>query len=461
MNLILQAIKALFRGLEAKIPKKLSDLVNDLKFPTPDWNENDPKAEGYIKNRPFYEEFTEITWVDEQTINVDESGSATLTNNSDIWPSVGSKYEVVFDGVSYTGNVWEDGDVSLRTDFTTNNGVSVQICDGRTFASSPDLAGEHTIKITYTKVTAHTIDSKFLSPDVAFLDSNQLLNYVRNNAPVRSVNGYTGAVKLTASTVGALAEADVSDWAKAKTKPSYTAQEVGALSAIDPTGTGSLLMNAKTDLPIGVDAFSVGSQNVVNYRAMSAIGEYCSQDGVRYVEVVEEPRAYSIKKSLYFYTCEIIKFNPYAETISGVFQARFTQGLSPAPGVCFTVSQSTGNGYDEILSVDSEDDSQYIVTAIKHKPVSAKSCRGKYLHVAGNGISDTERSNAHTLDWDGVPWYQGRPQFGGNAQDDGSQTVMANGDKELILTSSTEGSTKKFKITVDDSGVLTATEITT
>ncbi len=37
--------------------------------------------------------------------------------------------------------------------------------------------------------------------------------------------------------------------------------------------------------------------------------------------------------------------------------------------------------------------------------------------------------------------------------------AIANGDKEIILTSSTANSTKKFKITVDDSGTLTATEI--
>ena len=36
---------------------------------------------------------------------------------------------------------------------------------------------------------------------------------------------------------------------------------------------------------------------------------------------------------------------------------------------------------------------------------------------------------------------------------------MANGDKAIILTSSTAGSTKKFKITVDDAGTLTATEV--
>lgn len=82
-----------------------------------------------------------------------------------------------------------------------------------------------------------------------------------------------------------------------------------------------------------------------------------------------------------------------------------------------------------------------------------------YAHIVGNGTSSA-RSNAHTLDWFGVPWFQGRPQFGGTAQDQGSQTVMANGDKEIILASYTANSTKKFKITVDDSGTLTATEVT-
>ncbi len=31
----------------------------------------------------------------------------------------------------------------------------------------------------------------------------------------------------------------------------------------------------------------------------------------------------------------------------------------------------------------------------------------QYAHIVGNGTSDTERSNAHTLDWDGNAWYAG------------------------------------------------------
>ena len=38
-------------------------------------------------------------------------------------------------------------------------------------------------------------------------------------------------------------------------------------------------------------------------------------------------------------------------------------------------------------------------------------------------------------------------------------TIVTNGDADIILSSSTAGSTKKFRITVDDSGTITATEV--
>lgn len=62
-----------------------------------------------------------------------------------------------------------------------------------------------------------------------------------------------------------------------------------------------------------------------------------------------------------------------------------------------------------------------------------------------------------------VGTYQLFPRLDHNgkmAADNLPDTVVQNGDTELILTSSTEGSTKQFKITVDDSGTITATEVT-
>ena len=68
----------------------------------------------------------------------------------------------------------------------------------------------------------------------------------------------------------------------------------------------------------------------------------------------------------------------------------------------------------------------------------------KYAHITGNGTAgdDAHRSNAYTLDWHGNAWFAG--------------TVEA---KAIILKSATAGSTKRFKVTVDDNGKLTTTEI--
>ena len=77
-----------------------------------------------------------------------------------------------------------------------------------------------------------------------------------------------------------------------------------------------------------------------------------------------------------------------------------------------------------------------------HGKYNIEDTSNTYAEIVGNG-EQLANSNAHTLDWSGNAWYAG--------------TVEG---KALILPSSTTDSTKKFKITVDDSGVITATEVT-
>lgn len=48
---------------------------------------------------------------------------------------------------------------------------------------------------------------------------------------------------------------------------------------------------------------------------------------------------------------------------------------------------------------------------------------GKYCHIVGNGTSDTARSNAHTLDWDGNAWFAGNVYTGGTAMDSGAKKL--------------------------------------
>lgn len=111
---------------------------------------------------------------------------------------------------------------------------------------------------------------------------------------------------------------------------------------------------------------------------------------------------------------------------------------SKAYGQC-----STAFGIESIANADC----QFVIGKL-----NAVDTEGKYTFIIGRGKALNDRRNLHTVSMSGVAWYQGRPQFGGNAQDDGAQTVMGNGDKEIVLSSP---SGKLWGITVTDDGVLT------
>ena len=50
---------------------------------------------------------------------------------------------------------------------------------------------------------------------------------------------------------------------------------------------------------------------------------------------------------------------------------------------------------------------------------------GKYAHIVGNGTDENNRSNAHTLDWNGNAWFAGDVIVGGTGQDDTDAKVLA------------------------------------
>lgn len=77
--------------------------------------------------------------------------------------------------------------------------------------------------------------------------------------------------------------------------------------------------------------------------------------------------------------------------------------------------------------------------------------KGKYAHIVGNGIDDAARSNAHTLDWNGVGWFQGGLQVGGNAQNDGAKNVLLEGDAVPMPDTAEVGQLLSVK-SVDENG---------
>ena len=65
---------------------------------------------------------------------------------------------------------------------------------------------------------------------------------------------------------------------------------------------------------------------------------------------------------------------------------------------------------------------------------------GKHAHIVGNGTAN-ERSNAHTLDWDGNAWFAGKVFVGGTGADDPEAVELGTGggvDDESALSALVE-----------------------
>lgn len=59
-----------------------------------------------------------------------------------------------------------------------------------------------------------------------------------------------------------------------------------------------------------------------------------------------------------------------------------------------------------------------------------------YAHIVGNGGSSAARSNAHTLDWNGLGWFAGGLKIGGTGQDDkNAVSVLTENDLAIITES--------------------------
>ena len=77
---------------------------------------------------------------------------------------------------------------------------------------------------------------------------------------------------------------------------------------------------------------------------------------------------------------------------------------------------------------------------------------GEYLHIVGNGSSENNRSNAHTLDWEGNAWYAGKlSQEGTPTEDKDLATKKYVDDSRDNLVSNIYGNNiYNFQITEDE-----------
>lgn len=318
-------------------PSVLDSMLKSNKV-QPDWDQNDPTASDYIKNRPFYKEVTEVVMLPETSFEVildGGYGEVLLSESFSYTLEIGEEYMVTFDGETntYTAVDSENGNIGIASssleEIMKGNGWACAAVDGALILTTMDtsIVGTHTISISGPVIKTHKIDNKYI------------------------------------------------DFKLDKT---------------NPAGEGTFSLNRKADTDIGHYSFAEGYNTI-------ASGESSHAEG-------------------------------YQTTASGE--------SSHAEGSLTTAIRefSHAEGFNTIAASESQH--------VQGK-YNVKDSKGVYAHIVGGGTNNANRKNIHTVDWSGNAWYAG--------------TVEG---KALILASSTTGSTKRFKVTVDDTGTLTATEVT-
>lgn len=203
----------------------------------------------------------------------------------------------------------------------------------------------------------------------------------------------------------------------------------GKMAKFYPTGEGALRMEAREGSLMSPGITILGYDSYVSSNYSSAIGMQCEATGNHSFAIG------SIAKAT----------GQYSHALGRLAKAN-GEGASAiglqveANGYC-----SHAEGFNSVASGDySHAEGCYTLASSECQHVQGKynvaDTESKFAHIVGNGRSNSIRSNAHTLDWDGNAWFAGTVE--GTA---------------MILTSP---GGKRFKVTVDDSGTLSAAEVT-
>ena len=436
----------------------------------PDWNQNNETATDYVKNRPFYTGepvFTEI--IPEQTYTLSSTGRFTVYEDaSGTYPyslEVGKDYTVVYNGTTYelASNTLEGftyvGDASPLTTGAEPS-VPFAIVTGMGILQILDYTGdtEVTFKISAFKAEIKKIDTKYIP---------ELPEYMSKTDPV----GY-GSFSLNRkadTTVGVNSHAE-GDGTTASGTASHAEGSMTIASELTSHAEGfDTEANARFSHAEGAHTIvSTTDMSVPSYAIENGMGRYGHAEG--FCTVVTgghgaHAEGYNTKapgdsSHAEGYKTEASNHASHAEGFSTVasgvqshaegYDTTASGDQSHAEGA---VSEASGvyshaEGYDTTASGESaHSEGFYTVASSDHQHVQGKynieDSAGVYAHIVGNGTDYSNRSNCHTIDWNGNAWFSGAIE-----------------SKSIIISSSTADSTKRFRITVDDSGTISATEVT-
>lgn len=449
MSLILQAIKSMFRGVYSYIDKNRTHYDTRQIINTPKTTVNGTTVTwGYIKVADS------IDFNINDIVSLTRSGSdGNSVTNSPVslekW--FGNAVDIVSRAEEYNGFYWgvylptqEDADT-----WWDEPGSDNPFTSGLYLWSEGDDI--HDCEITYS-FTLHTgelkkLDRKYLPDNMATVEQVEAVQTAADNA------------QTTAETAQSTAD--------------------GKMDANNPVGTGSFSMGRANGSAVGENSFAFGNDTmatalnaisngegaVANFRNMKASGAYNKYDS--YYEEIIASQEYSLPKGYYTAIGTTYSVSENGYVLEGTVSTMVQLGDVPVGSYVITKwtfnessgNQTTGTTMYYVLSNVAYSTNSRLLTVDKYTlSLADADTKGKYVHIVGNGTSDTERSNAHTLDWDGNAWYAGDVYVGstsGTNRDEGSKK-LATEDKvtELAIKTPEEASVGQTIVvkSVDENG---------
>ena len=304
-------MKTIFSAFKMWTQKKIKENASD-------WNQNDPNADGYVKNRPFYEKDGKVYQIDKKFIPVPDN----LVTETDVQAVVNEVMELIGDQI----------EASASTKIDKENPVG-------TGSFSMNRMGDTVVGYYSSTLGRDNVASANYS-----LAEGEFTYAITDNVHVEGkYNHYDIIVE------------EIAD-------DSYFTNSVGTI--------GYTISDITPDLEHGYYIVgNVSSSKNLNYKNV--------RDGIAYIK----------------YQSAVTYLDDGTATVTNY---RVVTGCT-----------TSGSG-------------------VKFKNINYHIGHKKYAHVVGNGNSNMERSNAHTLDWDGNAWYQGDVYVGSTSginMDEGSKKL--------------------------------------
>ena len=440
--------------------EKIGSSQIDSSAANPDWNQNDATQPDYVKNRPFYTgDPVETVLVEETTISFEDTTDGFYVGEfkSTFSPIVGETYKVSWDGTVHEctceifNNITVIGNLSIPG-FGSDTGEPflIGLGDiGSISIATADTASFHTISISGRTTQVVKIDEKYLPDTVATKSDVEYVESIANNAQTTANAAKTAAENAQSTANNAQTTANA---AKTAAENAQSTANNAVNYSFSQHLTDKQKQLARINIGAGTSSFS-GNYNDLTNKPLSLNGLIQSDTGTTQIDVLDYTTdgATIICQTQYIF-----------DTSSSIFKRLLDTRVIGYRDNGYTViyHRNLNSGWTFFDNVKINDIVYYGVGIGEN----AETSKDRYLFISNGGFIIIRNSSISMEN----PIRYFKIEYGGVSQSIPiaylSETfippaIQRVGD-DLILSSSTSGSTKKFKITVDDTGTISATEVT-